>query len=111
MQNQRLHSEYTKEALKVLGGLIQEYRKKKKMTAKELASRAGISARLLKRIEEGSPVSDIGTVFEVAYLCGLPLFGVTSRFDMGLIKKELDQRLMLMPDRIRRRASEVKDDF
>lgn len=111
MVEKHLYSEYTKEALKVLGGLIQECRKKKRMTAKELASRAGISARLLKRIEEGSPVSDIGTVFEVAYLSGLPLFGVTSRFDMGVMKKELDQRLMLMPDRIRRKVREVKDDF
>jgi transcriptional regulator with XRE-family HTH domain len=44
------------------------------MTAADLAARAGISRSLLQRIERGDAGCAIGSVFEVATICGVALF-------------------------------------
>jgi DNA-binding XRE family transcriptional regulator len=67
-------SQYSLDALALLGQLVREARLGKAMTTADLASRAGISRALLQRIERGDPGCSVGVVFEVAALCGVPLF-------------------------------------
>lgn len=80
MKNQRLYSEYTKEALKVLGGLIQEYRKKKKMTKEDEKMKEGgwtyWNYRVIKTLLDDHYLYEI---VEVYYTDGVPtLFGSAS---------------------------------
>ncbi|MEY3706945.1 MAG: hypothetical protein RL585_1502 [Pseudomonadota bacterium] len=49
------------------------------MTAADLASRAGISRAMLRRIGRGNPGRSIGVVFEVATIGGLSLFDQRQR--------------------------------
>lgn len=70
---QRVYSRYTLEALRLFAELIRFERKNLKMTESELAERAGISRSMLQRIEKADPKCEIGVVFKVAVLLGLPL--------------------------------------
>jgi ribosome-binding protein aMBF1 (putative translation factor) len=58
----------------LLGALIREARNERKLTAQELADRAGISRGLLQRIEKGNLKCEIGAVFEAATIVGIKLF-------------------------------------
>ncbi len=66
----RTYSRYTREALKLLEQTIKLGRIERKLTAKELANRSGISRDLLVRVEKGDPKCVIGVVFELAALVG-----------------------------------------
>ena len=50
----RTYSRYSRDAAALLGALIREARNARKLTAQELADRAGISRGLLQRIEKGN---------------------------------------------------------
>ena len=65
----RPYSQYSLNALELLGHLVHEERVAKALTAADLAARAGISRALLARIERGDPGCSIGAVFEVATIC------------------------------------------
>lgn len=106
----RTYSLYTREASALLGGLIRASRKERKLTAQELAERAGISRGLLQRIEKGDLKCEIGAVFEVATIVGVKLFDA----DKATLTKHLRQtedKLALLPKRIRTRKKAVRDDF
>lgn len=106
----RTYSRYTQEASVLLGGLIRAARKERKSTAQELADRAGISRGLLQRIEKGDLKCEIGAVFEVATIVGVKLFGA----DETTLTKHLRQtedKLALLPKRIKTRKKAVRDDF
>ena len=70
----RSYSRYTEEALTLLAKLIRAYRLEKKMSAQEVADRAGISRGMLSRIEKADPKCEIGATFEVARIVGVTLF-------------------------------------
>lgn len=80
------------------------------MTAAELAERAGISRKTLRRIECGEPGTEIGTVFEVAALVGVRLFDMSER---ALVRERarLDEKLTLLPKAVHPSARAVDDDF
>lgn len=59
------------EGLALLGQLIRAGRIERKITAQELATRAGISRALLYRVEHGDPQCSIGAVFEAATIVGV----------------------------------------
>jgi transcriptional regulator with XRE-family HTH domain len=106
----RTYSRYTREASALLGGLIRAARKERKLTAQELADRAGISRGLLQRIEKGDLKCEIGAAFEVATIVGVKLFDATE----GTLTKHLRQtedKLALLPQRIKTRKKAVRDDF
>lgn len=106
----RTYSGYTKEASGLLGGLIRAARKERKLTAQELADRAGISRGLLQRIEKGDLKCEIGAVFEVATIVGVKLFDA----DETTLTKYLHQtkdKLALLPKRIKTKKKTVRDDF
>jgi transcriptional regulator with XRE-family HTH domain len=106
----RTYSRYSQDALQLLGRLIQSARKEKKMTMQEVSDRVGISRGLLRRIEQGEPTCEIGVVFEVATLLGVPLFELNST----LLKRELrhvEDKLNLLPKSIHPIKKKVDDEF
>jgi len=106
----RSYSRYSRNAATLLGGLIREARKERKLTAQEVADRAGISRGLLQRIEKGDLKCEIGAVFEVATLVGVQLF----RADESTLSQHLSRtkdKLALLPKSIRKKSSVIYDDF
>jgi transcriptional regulator with XRE-family HTH domain len=86
----------------LLGGLIREARNERKITAQELADRAGISRGMLQRIEKGNPKCEIGAVFEAAAIVGVKLFDA----DENALAKHLHhtrEKLALLPKSVRKK--------
>lgn len=107
---ERPYSCPAREAMGLLGGLIRVRRLERRMTAGDLAERAGISRPLLARIERGDPGCSIGAVFETAVIVGVDLFG-GDRAVTALQAASVDAQLALLPKAARRRGGPVDDDF
>ena len=106
----RPFSRYSHDALALLALLVREARLEKAMTTTDLAARAGISRALLQRIERGDPGCSIGAVFEVAALCGVPLFDQEPRqLTAHLVLHR--EKMALLPKAVRTHTRKVKDDF
>ena len=106
----RAFSRQNLEALKLLAQMIRVGRIERKMSAQEVANRAGISRPLLRRIENADPSCGIGSVFEVAVLAGVPLFGgETDRIETQ--RSAFTEKLSLLPQRVRKPRRIVNDDF
>ncbi|MBP2198915.1 helix-turn-helix domain-containing protein [Pantoea cypripedii] len=106
----RAYSRYTQEALYLLAAMIRLERKTQKMTETELAERAGISRSMLQRIEKADPKCELGMVFEVAALLGIRLFDADSN-KLVSTRKQAEDKLSLLPQRIRKQTKETFDDF
>ena len=106
----RPYSHYNLDALALLGQLVREARLAKSLTTSDLATRAGISRALLQRIERGDPGCSIGAVFEVATICGVPLFEQDQRL-LGTKLALHREKMALLPKSVRTHSKEVKDDF
>jgi transcriptional regulator with XRE-family HTH domain len=92
----KTHSRIARQAVLLLARQIQLARKERRMTAQELADRAGVSRGLIQRIERGDAGCQIGAVFEAATIVGVPLFGADDVALSGRIK-DADARLALLP--------------
>ena len=106
----RPFSQYSLDALVLLGQLVRESRNAKAMTTTDLASRAGISRALLQRIERGDPRCSIGVVFEVATICGVSLFEQEKR-QLSYELTRHGEKMALLPKAARSGFLGVKDDF
>lgn len=106
----RAYSRYTQDALELLANLIHEGRIANRMTAQDLAERAGISRALLHRIEKGDPGCSVGVVLEVAALVGIPLFD-GDRNTVRLLRDHSREMKALLPKMVRIARGDVKDDF
>ena len=106
----RTYSRYSRHAAALLGSLIREARHERKLTAQELADRAGISRGLLQRIEKGNLKCEIGVVFEVATIVGVKLFDVDES-TMTKYLRQTKEKLMLLPKSVRKKPKVVRDDF
>jgi len=105
----RTYSRYTREATKLLGQMIKLGRIERKITAQDLADRAGISRGLLQRVEKGDLKCEIGVVFELAALVGVKLFDAdTSSLAAHLSRTE--DKLALLPKHVRKTKA-VDDEF
>lgn len=106
--SKRARSRYTDEALHLLGRLIHAARIEHKWTTQELADRAGITRSLLKRIEDGYPGCEVGTVFETAVVLGIKLFDADSSrlTDMA---GQVENKIALLPKVVR--GTKVHDEF
>ncbi len=106
----RAYSRYTRDAAALLGALIREARTERKLTAQELADRAGISRGLLQRIEKGNLKCEIGAVFEAAAIVGVKLFEADER---GISKSlyQAKEKLALLPKAVRKKSKTINDDF
>jgi transcriptional regulator with XRE-family HTH domain len=110
MRTTHTYSRQTLTASKVLGLEIARARRAQRWTVNELAERAGISVFTLRSIERGAPTVALGSVFEVATLLGLDLFGEDTE-GLDRLAERSRERLELLPARIRDRARPVRDDF
>lgn len=106
----RTYLRSTRDAAELLGQLIQLGRKDRKMTVEDLSGRAGISRKTLQKIERGDPKCEIGLVFETACLVGVRLFGDGKHESLGDNIDRLEDKLALLPKRIRR-TMKVDDEF
>jgi transcriptional regulator with XRE-family HTH domain len=106
----RRHLAHTREAARMLGVEVTARRKERRWTEAELAERAGISRTTLRKVEGGDPSVALGTAFDVATLVGVVLFHPTAA-DVAHERRAVEQRLALLPERIRVRSTEVFDDF
>ena len=110
MAGARTYSRYAIEAAELLGEQIRAGRRGRRWSQRELAERAGITPGTLIKIERGDPSVRLGTVFEVASLAGVALFHA----DRSRLTLDLDRtraRSALLPERIRPREGELKDEF
>ncbi|WP_246331466.1 helix-turn-helix transcriptional regulator [Sphingomonas chungangi] len=89
---------------------IRSARTEQRIAQIDLAERAGISRSLLARIERGDPGCAIGSVFEVAAILRIPLFGLEER-DLAREADRVADRLALLPSAVRQRRTPVDDDF
>ena len=105
----RPFSDYTLDALALLGQLVREARVARALTATELAERAGISRALLQRIERGEPGCAIGVVFEVASVCGVPLFEADPHRLANRVALQRE-KMALLPKAVRH-GKQVNDGF
>jgi transcriptional regulator with XRE-family HTH domain len=110
MRQAHTYTPQTLDAAKVLGIEIARARRKRRWTTAELASRAGISTGTLLRVERGDPTVSIGIVFEAATLLGIQLFGA-NRNELAALVARGQERLALLPARIREPDGPVDDDF
>ncbi|MFH1984110.1 MAG: helix-turn-helix transcriptional regulator [Pseudomonadota bacterium] len=106
----RTYSRYSRDAAALLGALIREARSERKITAQELAERAGISRGMLQRIEKGNTKCEIGAVFEVAAIVGVRLFDADDG-TMATYLSRTREKLALLPKSVRRKTKPVRDDF
>jgi transcriptional regulator with XRE-family HTH domain len=103
-------SPYALDAARLLGERIRLARRERRWSQRDLAGRAGITPETVGKVERGSLGVAIGTVFELATLVGVPLF----HEDRAGLTADLDRtrdRSALLPQRVRARPREVKDDF
>lgn len=106
----RTYSRQNLEALELLAQAIRVGRIDRKMSAREMADRAGISRSLLQRIENADPSCAIGTVFEAAVIAGVSLFeGEPDR--LRTHRAALAEKLSLLPKRPRKPRRVIRDDF
>ena len=80
----RPYSSPARAAVRLLGAEIARERKRRRVTAADLAERARISLMTLRKVERGEPSVAIGIVFEVAVLLGIDLLGTPTRSRPGL---------------------------
>jgi DNA-binding XRE family transcriptional regulator len=106
----RTYSRYNQKATALLGELIRFHRKKRQLTAQDLADRAGISRTTLQKIEKGDMKCEIGIVFEVASLVDVKLFDRDTHSLEALEGNILD-KIALLPKRIRNSKEYIDDDF
>ncbi|MBE0583770.1 MAG: helix-turn-helix transcriptional regulator [Desulfofustis sp.] len=106
----RTYSRYSRDAAALLGGLIREARKERRLTAQEVADRAGISRGMLQRMEKGDPRCAIGAVFEVATIVGVTLFDADET-TLTRHLRHIKDKLALLPKSIRKKTRVVRDDF
>lgn len=100
-----------RDALAVLGAQIAIARTERGWTQAELAARAGISHITTSRIEAGNAGTAVGTVFQVAHLVGVPIFGIEDRGELARLRRQGEETLSLIPARVRTRKSALDGNF
>ncbi len=100
MPRTRAHLPQTLDAVAVLGAQIAAARRRRRMPARELAERAGITEVTLRKVERGDPSVAIGTVFDAVGVVGVELFGADPSQLPSIVRRTRDQ-LALLPARVR----------
>ncbi|MDO8391498.1 MAG: helix-turn-helix transcriptional regulator [Actinomycetota bacterium] len=106
----RTYLPQTLDAARVLGLEVAAARRRRRMTVKDLAERAGITAVTVRKAERGDPTVALGTMFEVAGLVGVDLFGAGPAELPALVRRS-DDRLALLPARVRATDEGLNNDF
>jgi transcriptional regulator with XRE-family HTH domain len=106
----RTYSDSTLRAIRLLASLIKSARKRKGWSESDLAERCGATRPTIRKIEQGSPATEIGLYFEIANILGIPLFADDAR-ELSAMQDRVDLELSVLPERIRKDTKEVFDDF
>jgi transcriptional regulator with XRE-family HTH domain len=106
----RPRSRYAKDAAVLLGQLIRKARIEHKMTAEELADRAGLSRGLLRRVENGDLGCTLGAVFEAAAVVGVRLFD-TDQAALSSAVASNTAVMTLLPKAVRSSQAGLDDNF
>lgn len=109
MRQSRPYTRAAREAAALLGAQIRLARTQRRMTAQDLAARAGISRTTLQKIERGDLRTEIGLVFEVATIAGVQLFDPEPAA-LPAHRARIDTLLMLLPQRVRGTAEDERVD-
>ena len=109
MKRARAYSPYALEAARLLGTRIRLARRERRWSMRELADRIGITTPTLARIEHGDLTVGLGVAFEAAALVGVALFH-EDRADLRIDLDRTGNRVALLPQRVRPRREDVKDD-
>lgn len=110
MPRTHTYAPQTLDAARVLGLAVARARRERRWTINELAERAGISRVTVRAVEAGAPAVAVGTVFELATILGIDLFGAGPSDMPELLARGRD-RLALLPARVRQPSTAVDDDF
>jgi transcriptional regulator with XRE-family HTH domain len=110
MKRTRTYSPYAVQAARLLGASISLARRERRWSMQELADRAGIAKFTLGKVERGDLTVGLGVALEVAALVGVPLFHEDRTRLSSDIERARD-RIALLPQRVRTRGEDVKDDF
>jgi transcriptional regulator with XRE-family HTH domain len=97
------------DAARVLGQQVRLSRHERNWTAAELAQRAGVSARTVAEVENGSATVSVGNALNIAATVGLPLFGETKAEGLANERRIRDDKLALLPSRVYHRTSRDAD--
>jgi transcriptional regulator with XRE-family HTH domain len=101
-----------RDAAAILGQQVQFARQDRGWTVDELGERAGVSYPTIRKIEKGEPSVSWGNVLNVAALVGVPLFGTDDPSELARIRARGQERLTLLPQRVReRKLPDVDLDF
>ena len=111
MKRVRAYSRVTRLVAEVLGRRIRAGRKEEGMPERELAMRVGISRSTLRKIECGDLRVEVGVVLEAALAVGVPLMGAPDISMLRTDREMLNDRLALLPQRVRQREPELVSDF
>jgi len=106
----RAYSRYSKEAAALLGKLIKLGRKERRLTAQDVADRAGITRNTLRKIENGDLKCEVGLVFEVATIVGVALFDA-EKSTLTMHTRQVDDKLALLPKSTHKPQRGIEDDF
>lgn len=86
------------DALVVLGSQLRLARHQRNWTAEDLGERVGVGPRTITAMERGAPGVAIGTVFSVATVLGVPLFGAEDD-ELARMRRRGEERIALIPSR------------
>ena len=103
----RTFSRQTRDAARFLGHQIAQARRERRWTLDDLAARAGVTPFTVRKVERGDPTVALGTAFEIAWLLGVPLFGSTEPGSLAGALRRSEDRLALLPTRVRPAPSKV----
>ena len=110
MARERVYTKHARHACALLGEQVRLGRKQRRWSEGNLAERAGISRATLQKIERGDMGCAIGLALEVAALVGVPLFEPDVPSLMRH-RERVQDKIALLPARIRAKDEEVYDDF
>ncbi len=98
------------EACTLLGARIAVARKRRRLTQKEVARRAGLSTFTLIRVEKGVASTELGSIVRVLWALGLDS---TLALVADSLRDEVGQGLerSRLPQRISHRRAQLDDDF
>jgi transcriptional regulator with XRE-family HTH domain len=99
-----------RDALTVLGQQVRFARQDQRLTAADLAARAGVSERTVYAIERATGTVSSGNLFNVATAAGVPLFGAETEQELMSLRRVGRDRLALLPARVYHRAKESDAD-
>lgn len=104
-------SPIARDAIITLGQRIKIARIQRGWTIGDVADRSFVSEPTVRKVEAGALGTSIGTVFHLAYLLSVPIFGIEDPAELARLRRQGEDTLALLPARVRSDSGPVDDDF